>query len=537
VGAGELSFRGSVPSVSLEEHLVDEIRSFNDTIDVSSYKVDSDTLIDTLNKVNLTYPDIFYLDLDFNYSVSSVTGNVSKLKLTYDCTQEEYTETIAKIDARFADLIASIGDDASDYEKALLVHDYICTNFAYDTSSDDDVNHKLDGFVEDGTGVCQAYMSAYSYVLEKLGIESYPVVSAAINHTWNMVKLDGQYYQVDVTWDDFVPDLLGWAQHSNFLMTDEEVNGGEHGTEWHTYEDGISATDDTFYTYAFRRLRFPVVTVDNRLYCIDNGEFCEYNLSKDVMTPIADIISGCKWYNYNATIKGSYYTDKYSSLNPYGDVVFYNTPNEVIAMDLQGNTLDVLYSREVGNDNIFGITIRDGVLLAQVETTLNAEASSFGTNVIQVCNVEEWYQNHLGTYSTVTEATTVTEPLVTTTAAANTTTEQPTEPIPVESTTSEPKATTAVETTTEPSVTTTTVQTDADAGTDATTTAEQAGIKNVYSPDVDGDGSVDGADLLNLKSYLMHGSADGSYSYDVNGDGSVDVLDVLILKSIIINQR
>lgn len=509
--------------LSLEEYVVQEIRNFNDTIDLSKYQIDASSLSDMLNKINLTYPDVFYLELNYRYAINS-NSKVTKLKLEYSCTKEEYSETIQLIDDKFSEVISTLNDDMSDYEKALLIHDYICRNFAYDTR-DTNENHKLDGFVKDGIGVCQAYMSAYAYALNKVGIKSYPVMSNAIGHTWNMVLLDGKYYQVDVTWDDFVPDLFGWADHTNFLLTDSQVSSSRHGNEWFMYEndDTISATDETFINHKFKSLKFPIVYLNNKLYCIDKGVFSEYNLIENTMNPIADILSDERWYNYNASIKGVYYLEKYSSLNPYKDVIFYNSPNEVIAMDINGNVLDTLYSREAGQDSIYGITIKDGILMAQIEISLNAESDNYGKTIVNICNVEEWYQEYLNRPATTTETT-----LETTTETTTSTTTEDTTTTTVTTTDTTPIVTTTIETTVPTSTTipdTTTLQ----------TTTES--IINMYCLDINGDDSINSLDLLALKSYLVLNDTMPYYYYDVNNDGSVNILDILILKNNIINTK
>lgn len=495
-------------NLSLEEYLVQEIKNFNDSIDTSQYQIDDIQLSNILNKINLTYPDIFYLEQNYRYSINSAS-KITKLKLEYSCTKEEYIETMALIDDKFSEIISTINNDMSDYEKALLVHDYICNNFAYDTRQSDE-NHKLDSFVKDGVGVCQAYMSAYAYILNKIGIKSYPVMSNAIGHTWNMVLLDGKYYQVDVTWDDFVPDLLGWADHTNFLLTDSQISSSRHGDQWFLYEDDdtISATDDTFNNYSFKSLKFPIIYLDNKLYCIDKGVFSEYNFIENTMNPITDILSDEKWFNYNSSISGVYYYEKYSSLNPYKDIIFYNTSNEIIAMDINGNVLDTLYSREVGKDSIYGITIKDGVLMAQIEVSLNAEADDYGKNIISVCNVEEWYQEYLNRPITTTESTN--QSIITTTTTDITTTEN-----------------TTITTTTIEDITTT-------VSTEINTTEL---IENTYHLDINGDNYINNLDLLTLKSYLALNNKNSSYYYDVNNDGSVNILDILILKNNIINTK
>ena len=62
-------------------------------------------------------------------------------------------------------------------------------------------------------------------------------------HAWNAVKLDGEWYQVDVTWDDPIPDSPGNIQYGYFNITDEEM------MKDHSYTWDYSATG-TKYNYS-----------------------------------------------------------------------------------------------------------------------------------------------------------------------------------------------------------------------------------------------------------------------------------------------
>lgn len=86
-----------------------------------------------------------------------------------------------------------------------------------------DKHHSALGFVLDGEGVCQAYAVSMQMLLERVGIEARYIIGYThpdeespepIGHAWNMVKLDGNWYHIDATWDD---DSDRW---SYFLVSD-----------------------------------------------------------------------------------------------------------------------------------------------------------------------------------------------------------------------------------------------------------------------------------------------------------------------------
>lgn len=89
------------------------------------------------------------------------------------------------------------------WEQALWLHDWLTANARYDESASN--RYKAAGVLLNGAGVCQGYSLAYKALLEAVGIESRLVESHSMDHTWNVVKLNGDWCHVDVTWDDPAP--------------------------------------------------------------------------------------------------------------------------------------------------------------------------------------------------------------------------------------------------------------------------------------------------------------------------------------------
>lgn len=109
--------------------------------------------------------------------------------------------------------------DGSDYQKALWLHDWLLTQLDYDNSLK---WSSAESALTRGLGTCQAYESAYSKLLTAAGIENVETRSTYDGHTWNAMKLDGEWYQVDVTWDDSSDNFYGFDQRRlYFALTDE----------------------------------------------------------------------------------------------------------------------------------------------------------------------------------------------------------------------------------------------------------------------------------------------------------------------------
>lgn len=188
------------------------------------------------------YKTIFYLNNSDNYYVlAHLTGN-------YSFTEEQ------KKGKELADKVEEIQDDLftasmSDYEKVVAVHDYLVDHSAYEekkvsTGSTDEYNAY--GVLVNHRGVCSSYTQAFHLFMKLNEIESRIVLGEAdgVSHSWNLVCLDGEWYHVDTTWDDPVPDAKDRRIYAYLNVTDEFM---EASHEWNR-EDYPKATS-TKYNY------------------------------------------------------------------------------------------------------------------------------------------------------------------------------------------------------------------------------------------------------------------------------------------------
>ena len=109
--------------------------------------------------------------------------------------------------------------DGSDYQKALWLHDWLLNQLKYDNTLK---WSSAESALTRGLGTCQAYESAYSMLLSTAGIENAETRDTGDAHTWNAIKLDGEWYQVDCTWDDSSDHWYDFDQRRLYFgLTDE----------------------------------------------------------------------------------------------------------------------------------------------------------------------------------------------------------------------------------------------------------------------------------------------------------------------------
>ena len=134
------------------------------------------------------------------------------------------------------DVIESeIDDNMSDYEKELAIHDFITgwSNFDYsvfDRSYVDGFSDGSDtpyGVLINQSAMCHGYSSTFQLFMDMLDIECITVFGIpgrnGMEHSWNMVKLEGEWYCVDCAWDD---PIGGSPGHTYFNVTSEYLRSG-----------------------------------------------------------------------------------------------------------------------------------------------------------------------------------------------------------------------------------------------------------------------------------------------------------------------
>lgn len=118
----------------------------------------------------------------------------------------------------------------TDYEKQLAIHDYIALNCTFDSDLEKSQNATGEedsffayGALVNGKAVCAGYTEAAKLLLDMVGIENYRLDS--MEHSWNLVKIDGGYYHMDISWDDPVPDVPGYVSYDYFNLSDTQISG------------------------------------------------------------------------------------------------------------------------------------------------------------------------------------------------------------------------------------------------------------------------------------------------------------------------
>jgi hypothetical protein len=194
------------------------------------------------------HPEVFWLDSGTYYYYENNYTYID-LIFTMDSTNREQAKS--DFNDKVDEIVANAPSDASDFDLELYVHDYIIDNCTYDSEaaeSDEktDTSNNAYGAVVGGKTVCEGYAMAFNLLCNRLGVDCINISGASDgdSHMWNAVLIDGEWYQVDVTWDDPDSDEDEVSRYLYFNLTDDEMYDSHTASVM--YDD---ITDDEFVDY------------------------------------------------------------------------------------------------------------------------------------------------------------------------------------------------------------------------------------------------------------------------------------------------
>ncbi|MBQ8923856.1 MAG: hypothetical protein IJ053_03585 [Lachnospiraceae bacterium] len=158
----------------------------------------------------------YYLD---SFQLYYINGRL-RVVIDFSYTESEMQEHFTKMN----ELAASLKCE-DDFDTVKAVHDYLVENFRYDNRTVFENHTDIEGF-RDRKMVCSGYSLAAYYLLNSAGIPTRVVTGYGgtdapieVNHMWNMVELDGNWYNMDITWDDTEQKNISYKY---FLKSDKD---------------------------------------------------------------------------------------------------------------------------------------------------------------------------------------------------------------------------------------------------------------------------------------------------------------------------
>ena len=216
----------------IEKHayndILSEIYSMPESIRIPRINVDQlDNVFSALLRDN---PDLFFVGRKCTL-VTEVFRTSCVIEYIFD--KEEYADRKAELEKVCNDVISSLSAPDDEWQTELEIHDYIVNNCKYKLVNNEHVYSSAYGALVNGEAACEGYSKAAKMLLDKAGIEC--AVLSGISksysgqegpHMWNAVKINGNYYYLDCTWDDPVNEdgdnvkIYAYFNLSNDMIAD-----------------------------------------------------------------------------------------------------------------------------------------------------------------------------------------------------------------------------------------------------------------------------------------------------------------------------
>ncbi|MCD9020276.1 transglutaminase domain-containing protein [Cohnella silvisoli] len=248
-----ISIRAAATTISQDQLHKEIVRALNERL--SSFQVTfsgnktslKKDIKDTLNAAISSDDYLHYIVKTYGYN-ATFQGNTAAItfRFTYWETLTQTNEVKKRVTQTLSQVLTS---GMNDHQKEKTIHDWIVTHIAYDKRL---VSHSAyDGLIN-GRTVCQGYALLTYEMMKQAGIPVKIVegTSRGIAHTWNLVRIGGQWYHLDSTWDDPVPDVAGRVDYNYYNLTDSQLRIDHRWKPSTSYPAAITPYDQTLTSLA-----------------------------------------------------------------------------------------------------------------------------------------------------------------------------------------------------------------------------------------------------------------------------------------------
>ena len=169
------------------------------------------------------HPETFWLK---GSSLFVPYSDTTSVKLDYTVQNDKLIAAKKKFNIAVASVLKNL-PSGNDFEREEYINNYIIDNCRYDeeAAENDDVQGNENdsyGALVDGKAVCEGYARAFQLLCNKANIDCVLLsgTTDSANHAWNGVKIGGDWYQIDVTWND-TDGENNYAENDYFNLTDD----------------------------------------------------------------------------------------------------------------------------------------------------------------------------------------------------------------------------------------------------------------------------------------------------------------------------
>ncbi|MBR5485524.1 MAG: hypothetical protein IKV41_03335 [Oscillospiraceae bacterium] len=170
-------------------------------------------------------PELFWLESEYSYTYDD-QKMVSEVTLHFNETANYITAARKRFDDKVQAIVQQAKELDTDLERELFVHDILVKSIKYDKNAL--LHQSAYSALVFGNSVCAGYTRAFQLIMQQLGIPCYYCAGYANEeHAWNIIKLDEEYHNVDISWNDTAGNADNEMYYDYFNISDKRI-GYDH---------------------------------------------------------------------------------------------------------------------------------------------------------------------------------------------------------------------------------------------------------------------------------------------------------------------
>lgn len=227
------ALENNIDNLLKENYIINFYTTFNNLLNTTTgkYKLNK-AFQSALDAFFYDHPELFYLDMTkiiLNTTCVSIgntktyTVEIRPIGNTYlrddFNTESDAIIAIMQVENIKNNIINEVSQK-NIYNQIKEVHDILVNMINYDSTYQKSNTHSIYGALIEKQVVCEGYAKAFKYIMDGLNVECILIAGTSISpsgetesHMWNYVKLNNNWYGVDVTWDD--PIINGGSVKDN----------------------------------------------------------------------------------------------------------------------------------------------------------------------------------------------------------------------------------------------------------------------------------------------------------------------------------
>jgi len=363
---------------SVAKYMYNQLKKKPSSINIAAYGIKAEDMAAIYFGMLNDHPDLYYVRSYVGYSYSPSTHIVSTVTPHYISGYDSKL-----FETELNDALSFAEPDMTDLEKAIAMHEYLGATCEYDrrlySGNMPNASYTPYGVLVNKQAVCQGYALTYKLLMDKLGVECYMVISDNMDHAWNMVKIDGEYYHVDVTWDAgsliYLDSCVG---HEYLFLSDDFIKTEGDHYDWKITKGSDVITsrikadsdkyDDAFWLYS----NTPLIIEDDDIYYVKGMAMQAYLIKRNINTGAETEIAKIK--NGNFTVETAYRV---------GNKLFYNDVEKIYSYNLENGSIREetgVLSTESAYFLVSGM--RDGVIKYALQNKTTREITTYDATLL-----------------------------------------------------------------------------------------------------------------------------------------------------------